>query len=135
MPVFLQNNELNKSIELPNAIVSVSGKKTIVSTVLAGKAGKVVNEHIYNGAYEITIRGIITDRDNPFPAGAIDEIKELYEQDERIEMQCAMTDIFLQDDDNVIIKSVRFPEMKGIEKAQAYELQLMSDKDFELIIE
>lgn len=129
MPVILNG------VELQNALVSISGKKKIVETELAGSNGRIVNEEIHQGQYEILIRGVITDRENPFPEAAIDQLRELWELQERISLQCAMTDIYLKDDDHVIITGFRNPEMKGVENAQAYELNLKSDKEFELIVE
>jgi hypothetical protein len=127
MPVTLNG------IDLPNALISITPKKKIIETELTGRKGSV-NEFINIMNYDIKIRGIIVDRENPFPENGIMQLQEMWELNESITLQSALTDIFLQADDSVVIKSMNLPEMKGIENAQAYEIQLISDQDFDLIL-
>jgi len=120
-------------IELPNALVSFSGKKNIVETPLIGYKGSV-KELINIDSYDIMIRGIAIDDANSFPDELILDLEGLWARNEAMTLECALTDIFLQEDDHVIIKGFRMPEMKGIEHAQAYEFELISDQYFELTI-
>lgn len=128
MPVTLDG------IELPNTLISFSGKKNIVETPLIGRRG-TVKELINIEDYEIQIRGIVVDDGRSFPDEFIMKLQELFEKNESVSLQCALTDIFLQQDDSVVIKAIRFPDMKGIENAQAFEINCVSDPYFELIIE
>ncbi len=121
-------------IKLPNTLISISSKKRIIETPLIGRKG-TVKELINIEDYEIMIRGVIVDEGISFPEEMIMNLEELYDKNEAVSLKCALTDIFLQEDDSVVIKSIRFPEMKGIEHAQAYEISCVSDMDFELIIE
>ena len=50
-------------------------------------------------------------------------------------MKCALTDIFMDEEDMVVIKSIDIPEMRGVEHAQTYSLDLETDRSFELIME
>lgn len=121
-------------IELPNTLINISGKKNIVETSLVGQRG-TVKELINIEDYEIMIRGIVVDDQNSFPDEFIMKLQELYEKNESVALKCALTDIFLQEDDSVVIRSIRFPEMRGVEHAQAFEIECMSDPVFDLTIE
>ena len=53
-------------------------------------------------------------------------------------MRCALTDIFLVrpdrgGSDNVVITSMEFPAVKGIQNVKPYVLKLLSDAPFNLI--
>jgi hypothetical protein len=43
-----------------------------------------------------------------------------------------LTDLFLTADDRVCIKSLNFPEVKGIEDVKPYEMELVSVNIFDL---
>lgn len=120
-------------IELPFPLINITAKKRIVQTPLVGRRG-TVKELINIEDYAITIKGIAIEKDNRFPEFSITQLKELFEENVSVPIQCALTDIFLQEDDSVVIQSLNLPDMKGIEHAQAYEMKLISDQDFELII-
>jgi hypothetical protein len=120
-------------LELYPALVSFTGKKNIIETPLIGYEGSV-KELINIDSYEISIRGFVIDDNNSFPDEKIMKLQELWKKNESLSLECALTDIFLQEDDKVIIKGLRFPEMKGSEHIQAYEIECLSDQYFELII-
>ena len=123
--------ELN-GIEIPNAVISIRGKKTIVETPMVGRKG-TVKELISVDDYEIKIAGVALDND--FPDRQISELNELYNVNESITLKCALTDIFLDEEDKVVIKSMDFAEMRGCETAQVFTMELVTDRSFELIVE
>lgn len=119
-------------IEIPNACVSLRCKKNIVDTSMVGRRGSV-KELISIGDYDIDLVGVLIDED--YPDRQIGELKKLYTKNEAVKMVCALTDIFLDEDDRVVIKSLDLPMVKGVENAQAFQMSLVSDRDFELVIE
>ncbi len=118
---------------LPNSLVSISGKKKIIETEMVGADGSV--KEIIN-TEDYTIRIICTEiyPDNTWPEQTLHQVKELYKQNKTLTLQCPLTDIFLQAKDNVVITSLSLPDMMGIENAQVFEIQLVSDTYFELEI-
>lgn len=130
MPVVFSHK--GKDYEIPNAVVSVTGKKNIVETSMVGRKG-TVKELISLDDYEITIAGVVTDTD--FPESGLSTLNELYNINEAVTLKCALTDIFLEEEDNVVIKSVNFSETRGMESAQLFTISLLTDRSFELIIE
>lgn len=130
MPVVLEHK--GTEYEIPNAVISIRGKKSIVETAMVGRKG-TVKELISIDDYEIRIAGVCLDVD--FPDQQINELGELYNINESVTLKCALTDIFLDEEDKVVIKSIDFAEMKGCETAQVFTMELMTDRSFELILE
>lgn len=118
--------------EIPNAVISIRGKKSIVETAMVGRKG-TVKELISVDDYEIRIAGVCLDVD--FPDQQINALNELYNINESVTLKCALTDIFLDEEDKVVIKSIDFAEMKGCETAQVFTMELVTDRSFELILE
>ena len=130
MPVVLVYK--GKEYEMPNSLISIRGKKNIVSTPMVGRKG-TVKELISMDDYEISIQGVALDTD--WPDDQLAAIKEIYSVNESVQLKCALTDIFMDDEDMVVIKSIDIPEMRGVEHAQTYSLDLETDRSFELIME
>lgn len=130
MPVFFQYKD--KSYEIPNAIISFTGKKTIVETPMVGRKGSV-KELINIDDYEISIQAIAQAED--FPEAALTELNEVYNINESITLKCALTDLFLEQDDKVVIKSIDLSDMRGMETFQVFKMELVTDRSFELILD
>jgi len=133
MPVVFEHETLGK-VEIPHAIVSVTGRKNIVETQLVGRKGSV-KELINLEDYKISIAGFIRSADGTWPEEDIARMRDLYNVNESVEMMCALTDVILDEDDRVVIESVDFPSTPGIEDGQVVRLECSTDKPFELILE
>lgn len=130
MPVVLEHK--GTEYEIPNAVISIRGKKNIVETAMVGRKG-TVKELISVDDYDIRIAGVCLDAD--FPDSQLGDLAELYNINESVTLKCALTDIFLDEEDKVVIKSIDFAEMKGCETAQVFTMELVTDRSFELILE
>lgn len=130
MPIFFMYKD--KSYEIPNAIIALTGKKTIIETPMVGRKGSV-KELINIEDYEISIQAIAQADD--FPEAALTELNEIYNINESITLKCALTDLFLEQDDRVVIKSIDLSDMKGTETFQVFKMELVTDRSFTLIIE
>ncbi len=131
MPVVFMHD--GSEYEIPNAIISIKGKKTIVETPMIGRKG-TVKELVSIDDYEISIAGVIID-DDDFPEDGLSNINELFNINQSVRLKCALTDIFMDDDDMVVITDLDCPEVKGIERARGIRINCKSDKNFELNIE
>lgn len=118
--------------EIPNAVISFTGKKNIVETPMVGRKG-TVKELISIDDYEIKVQGVARAED--FPETELSKLNELYNINEAITLKCALTDIFLDEDDKVVVKSVDVSDMKGTESFVFVKMDLVTDRNFELIIE
>ena len=130
MPVILKDKK-NEEYEIPNAVISLTGKKTIVETPMVGRKG-AVKELINIDDYEISIQGIA--EANDFPEEALTKLNKLYSLNESVTLMCALTDVVLGKAPEVVIKSIDFSDMKGVECFQVFKMNLTTDYSFELII-
>jgi hypothetical protein len=131
------NNDVMQSWELPHPIISINSKKNIVETQLVERRG-TVKELINIEDYEIIIKGFIVAQTHEFPEKEVARLRKLYEFNVPLSIQCPITDIFLlrpdrNGSDQVIIKELKFPAVKGIKNVRPYELLLVSDAPFNLV--
>lgn len=127
LPVFIDN------LLIPFAVVSINTKKTIVSTAMPERGGSV-HEIISVDDYDINIKGILINDDNNFPEGDIIDIQKLFELNKSISLRSALTDIFLKGENyhGVVIKSINYPAVSGVEHAKPFEIVCVSDMIFTL---
>jgi len=122
---------------LPNEpTVRFSSRKKIVETVLTGSKRKgTIKEQIMYEGYQIVIRGIALNFDsvNVYPEDIVRGINDLFNIDGSLQIESALTNLF--GIYRIVIKEINFPEMIGVQHAQAYELVCISDEDFILEIE
>lgn len=137
MPVTIKHPDITAnegSLELQYAVMSITGKKTIVETPLVGQKGSV-KELISIEDYKISLAAMIVSEDGTYPDEQITQVKELYNINEAVELVSAFTNLIFDPDDKVVITDISFPPTPGIEDAQAVKLELVTDKPFELTIE
>ena len=125
-----------KTWELPYPVISVSSRKTIIETPLTERRG-TVKELINIQDYEITIKGFIISKANEFPENDVAILRNVYEQNSALSLQCPLTDIFLlrpdrSGSDQVVITELKLDGVSGIKNVRPYELRLVSDTPFNL---
>jgi len=130
MPAWLAKGD-DFEIELQNPLVIISATKSIVETNLVGQNG-TVKEFINTQDYSIRIISTIINKDGTFPESKLYEYVKLVKRNEILTLKCALTDLFLQAKDNVVITGFSVPDMQGIINAQVLEIQLKSDWYYEL---
>lgn len=131
MPVWVRS--LLGELELPCAVVSVTGKKRIVETPLVGRRG-TVNELIGVDSYEVNITAALIGEDKNYPEQAIKQMRDLYELNEAVELISALTDLIFEEDDKVVFDKIDFPSSRGSEDLQIVKLTAHTDAAVELIL-
>jgi hypothetical protein len=121
---------------LPNEpTVSLRISKTIERTALAGNKTKgTVKEQISTSDWDIIIRGVVVNELNvlEYPEDQVKELYDVFKKDQSLIIESGITNLF--DIYRVVIVDFNLPEMIGSPHAQAYELTLVSDEDFDLEI-
>lgn len=122
---------------LPYPVISVSSRKTIIETPLTERRG-TVKELINLQDYEIVIKGFIVSNTNEFPETEVTRLRNIYEQNVALSIQCPLTDIFLlrpdrSGSDQVVITELTFPAITGIKNIRPYQLRMVSDEPFSLV--
>lgn len=120
-----------ESVLVPFAVVSVTSKKTIVSTPMPERGGSV-KELISIDDYAINIKGIVLNPGSDFPEDQIQEMHDLFKENRALLLECVLTDIFLEADQKVVVRECRWPSVAGVEHARPFELELESDQIFDL---
>jgi hypothetical protein len=124
---------------LPYTVISISSKKTIIKTPLAERMGSV--KELYSiDDYSISIKGFLIGYDKSgkypvWPEEQIQQLEQLYSLNEAVELENALTDLFIGEGRNVVIESLEFPEVEGGRKhVRPFSMKLESDTIFELTI-
>ena len=76
---------------------------------------------------------------NELPEQAVSKLRAIYETDKAISLKCALTDVFLlrperNGSDEVVASELKFPALPGVKNVRPYELTLISDEPFNLVI-
>lgn len=124
-------------VQLSYPIVRISGRKTIVETQMVARRGSV-KELINIEDYSISIMGLLVGK-NQWPEDGIAQLRDLYERNESLDIENALTDIFLSvpgtgGKDKVVITSLDIPEVRGSETVVGYRIELLSDQELILTI-
>ncbi len=131
LPVFLPA-KIDK-YELPNPLITISGSKEIVETDIVDVG--TVYQKVFTKPYEIKIICTLINADDTFPEDQIQEMKSnVWMPDKVLTLRCALTDIFLQPENNFIVESIDLMDMEGVENCQVIEINGKSNVDFELEI-
>lgn len=131
LPVFL-DIEGDSDYELPFPVVRIQSQKIIVETPMTERKGSVV-ELVSQESWKVNIKGFIVSSNGQYPEEAIQRMVNVYERNVPVRMRCALTDLCLAADDRVVIKSLNFPEVRGVEHVKPYEMDLVSVSIFDLI--
>jgi hypothetical protein len=135
LPVWLNdvnNDNPESGYLLPLTMMDMSCKKNIITTPLVNHDG-TVKEEISRDDWEINIRGMMVGRCNSYPDDLMQILVDWWNRSEALKIRNAKTAICM-DGENVVITSIKFPEVRGVEHVQPYELKLTSDREFSLII-
>lgn len=127
-PVVIEHK--GKKYNLPYSTIAIGMSKIITKTTVVGRPG-TVKELISRDDYKFTIRGVILS-DEELPEDELVDMSALFKIDEPVSLKNAFAEIFIPQDNKVVIESVDLPDMKGISGAQAYTIEVLSDTVLEL---
>jgi len=133
LPIWLIKSD-GKKFMLQNTVSSIVSKKTIVETQLVNRQGSV-KEEISIDDWEINVKGIIISPDMDYPDQQVQDLVKLYELSDSLVIDNARTSICLKKGEKVVLKSLKFPELKGMKNLQPFEMDLVSDVEFTLFIQ
>lgn len=119
---------------LPNEpLIDISATKIIVKTPVDGNDG-TFKELYSNGDYELTIRGICVDEEQPdrYPEEQVRRLRNILEKRQHVRIVNRLTSMWAVE--YVAIESWSFPSVPGQLGAQGYELRCSSDRDLALVL-
>lgn len=118
---------------LPYSVIKITSTKTIVSTPLSERRG-TVKEYFSAEDYQISIKGFVIDEEQRiWPEKELTVLKQLDDLDTAVQLDNALTNIFLDKDTRVVITKLDLPEVEGGRKhVRPFSMSLMSDSIFTL---
>jgi hypothetical protein len=117
---------------MPYTVIRVAGSSTIIRTPLAERRGTI--KELYNVEdYKISLKGFFIDSNRVFPYDELSALKKLHEMGTAFFIDNAVSNIFLNSDDRVVITGFDLPEVEGGRKhIKPFSIQLESDTVFTL---
>lgn len=114
LPIHLSNKDYK--IDIACATVRVQGEKTIVRTAVSERNG-TVKEMFNIGDYKFSIKGLLiaSDRSKVMPDDDMFTLRQLFESTSPVELKNALTDLFMDENRNIVINSLEFPDVEGKE--------------------
>ena len=110
----------------------MSGSKKIVKTVITGLEGEVIEE-IARNAYQVTIRGVITnEEDDNYPTDPVSELRRLCELEGPRRIVNKLTTIY--NITQIQIESWDKYGIAGEQSEQAYQINAWSYRPVKLVL-
>jgi len=135
MPIWLSTVNNNTLMYLlPNTVMSLGIKANIVTTNLVNRNG-TVKEEISDDDWELRIKGVLVGVGNSYPEEEMQTLINWREKRQAFNIQNVKTAICLGENEKVVITRLHFPENRGFQNTQPYELELVSDREFSLYID
>jgi hypothetical protein len=125
--------------QLPNEpVIEINGGQNIIKTLIdtsTDPRDRIVGtfkEMFSQDDYKIIIRGVavLEDGTDEYPEEQIKKIRELSEKQSNIKIECTLATIF--NIPKIVIESCSFPGVEGAPGFQPYQLNCLSDFDFNI---
>lgn len=129
LPLLLQHDEIGELL-LENAIVDLTRTKNIITTAVQGLDG-TIKEYISNGDWQITVRGIIAQKQYGYPKEQYKQLLKFMQLNKPINV----ANQWLNDAEiySIVITDFKLPYNPHI-NCITYEFNALSDKPVELKI-
>ena len=120
----------NKEIRIDTVLCDVVNSKHIIKTSIQNRPG-TVKEYIAEGDYIVNMRGSIIDK-NPsrFPIEDFKKLLDISKKGENIKVTSEYLQLFGIYE--VVIEKIKFPQQKGFQNTQLFEITCLSDFPIEL---
>jgi len=118
--------------EFPYVVVGIENKAIMEVTPMVERGASVIEE-IGVEAWKISIKGFLINPLNEFPDEELDILNTVWKKRETIRLKCALTDIFLEGDDRVVISDLKIPEKAKVIGVKDFTMQLIQDGILDLI--
>lgn len=118
--------------EFPYVIVGIENKAIMEVTPMVERGAAVIEE-IGVEAWKISIKGFLINPLNEFPDEELEQLNTVWKKRETIRLKCALTDIFLEGDDRVVIADLKVPAKAKVIGVKDFTMELIQDGILDLI--
>ncbi|MBU2045626.1 MAG: hypothetical protein KJ712_02705, partial [Bacteroidetes bacterium] len=77
--------------------------------------------------WRMTVKGFLVDPLNQFPDDQLEKLKNMWKTRDLVRVKCALTDIFLEGNDNVVISSIDIPAKAKVVGVRDFSFELIQD--------
>ena len=95
------------------------------------RGGEVIEE-IGLGAWEFQFKGFLIDAHNNFPDDQLTALNKIYINRTPVELQCALTDIFLPQPNQVVLMSLDVPAKAKVIGVKEFAFEMKQDSILDL---
>jgi hypothetical protein len=136
MPITL--NAINASTGIktpynfPFSMLSLKSKKIIKETPMVERGGSVIEE-VGISPWEIEMKGFLIDAEDQFPDDQLSSLFKLYTANQAdknifsVELKCALSDIFLIPNVNVVITEIEIPAKAKVIGVRDFTMKMIQD--------
>lgn len=117
-------------VELPNALIRISGEYRIIETDIL-EVG-TVTELAFMRPYSVTVIATVIGDDGEWPD--LSAYVDLWKKGDLATLKSAVSDYYLQKDDNFLITNITHLDAQGGENVEVLQIDGRSNVDFELEI-
>lgn len=114
---------------LPVCMVTCSREKNMEETMMEGADGAVKELGGYRD-YEVSIAGLLISTDALYPEKEVKQLIKIEEAKAKIGVTADLL-IWLKVN-HIVVRSIKWIPMEGVENAQAFELNCVQDRDYAL---
>lgn len=119
-------------VEIPNALVIISGEKSIVETDIVDVG--TVFEKVFTKPYNITVIATLIGENGAWPGDKLKRMVNLWKKEALVTLKCALTDFFIQGENNLVLTNISVLDAEGSESVEIIQFDGRSNVDFELEI-
>lgn len=133
LPIHLTNHDYE--IDIACATIRVQGQKTIIRTAVSERSG-TVKEMFNIGDYKFSIKGVLIsqDRTKVMPDDDMYTLRQLFESTEPVELKNALADLFMDNNRNIVITDLEFPDVEGKElRVRPFTMECETDSVTDLV--
>jgi hypothetical protein len=121
----------DNTYDFPYAIVGLKNKIQTKETPMIERGGAVIEE-MGAGPWEISVKGFLMNPDGQFPDDQLYAINQLYQYRQPVSMICALTDLFLELNDQVVITSLDIPPKPKVIGVRDFAMTVVQDSILDL---
>lgn len=129
MPITLVSKGV--SYDFPFCIVGLRNQKSLKRTSMVERGGDVIEE-VSTGAWEMDLKGFLIDANNDFPDEQLSALITLYQNNEPVYLKCALTDLALLANDQVVIENLDIPAKAKVIGVRDFSFKMVQDSILDL---
>lgn len=112
-------------LKMADILITVNQQRNIIKTTIQGRSG-TVKEYIADGDFTINIKGaLVIPQSNDYPEALVRDLMSVLNLKEVIEPTCDYLRLF--DIYGIVITGYSFPQQRGFQNVQLFEINALSD--------